>query len=113
MDIARVIGTIVATQKDPLLEGQKLAIIQPLNERYEPVGQPLVATDLGARRGQDEIVFFVRSGDAMPTGPTAELIPVDAALVGIVDEIQVDARFSPKPPAAAPGAQVGRRPGIG
>lgn len=106
MDIARVIGTIVATQKDPLLEGQKLAIIQPLNERYEPVGKPLVATDLAAKHGRGEIVFFVRSGDAMMTGPTEELIPVDAALVGIVDEVMVDPRF-----AAKADGSVGKRGG--
>lgn len=97
MDIARVIGAIVATQKDPLIEGQKLAIIQPLNENYEPAGKPLVATDLGAKHGRGEIVFFVRSGDAMCTGPTDELIPVDAALVGIVDEIMVDRRYGRAP----------------
>ncbi len=98
MDIARVIGTVVATQKDPLLEGAELAIIQPLNEDYEPSGKPLVATDFGPRHGRGEVVFFVRSGDAMMAGPTEELIPVDAAVVGIVDEIMVDSRFRPKKP---------------
>ena len=92
MDIARVVGVIVADRKDPLLEGQKLALLQPLNEQYEPDGSPLAATDLGARHGLGELVFFVRSGDAMCTGPTPDLIPVDAAIVGIVDEIMVDPR---------------------
>jgi microcompartment protein CcmK/EutM len=93
MDLARVIGTIVSTQKDPLLEGQKLAIVQPLDENLDPAGKPLIATDLGARHGRGEIVFLVKSGDAMMTGPTEELIPVDLAVVGIVDEIHVDARL--------------------
>lgn len=94
MDLARVIGTVVATEKDPLLVGQKLSILQPLDERLAPVGAPLVATDFGARRGTGEVVFFVRSGDAMPTGPDGTLIPVDAAVVGIVDEVSLDERYA-------------------
>ncbi len=90
-----MIGTIVATQKDPLLEGQKLAVIQPLDENGAASGKPLIASDTGARHGEGEIIFFVRSGDAMVTGPTKELIPVDAAIVGIVDEMRVDRRFTP------------------
>ena len=97
MDIARVIGSIVATQKDPLLQGQKFAILQPLNERHEPDGAPLIATDLGAKHGRDEVVFYVRSGDAAFTGPTEAPVPVDAALVGIVDKLHVDPRFFPNP----------------
>ncbi len=98
MDIARIIGTIVATRKDPLLEGSQLTILQPLNEDGEPSGKALVATDFGPRHARGERIFFVRSGDAMMTGPTDELIPVDAAVVGIVDEITVDPRFRPKKP---------------
>lgn len=90
MDLARIIGTVVAVQKDPLLDGQKLAIVQPLDETLQPQGSPLVATDIAARHGTGELVFLVRSGDAMPTGFTKELIPTDAAVVGIVDEIKIE-----------------------
>jgi ethanolamine utilization protein EutN len=100
VDLARIIGTVVAVEKDPLLEGQKLAIVQPLNEALEPLGAPLVATDLAARHGSGELVFLVRSGDAMPTGFTAELIPTDAAVVGIVDEIKIE---RPRPASSSIG----------
>lgn len=89
MDIARVIGTIVSTSKVESLEGSTLLVLQPLNERYEESGSPLVATDSTCRRGVGEIVYFVTSGDAVFTGPNNTDIPVDAAVIGIVDSVHV------------------------
>ncbi len=88
MDIACVIGHIVATQKDPSLESCKICIIQPLTHDYKPAPRkPLIATDATASRGLGEIVFFVESGDAVFTGLRGEDLPVDAAILGIVDEV--------------------------
>ncbi len=87
MDIARVIGTIVATRKDPALEGVTLLLLQTLDQDLKPVGSPLIATDSLGLRGTGEIVFFVSSGDAVHTGPDERPIPVDAAVMGIVDEL--------------------------
>jgi len=92
MDIARVIGHIVATQKDPSLVSCKICVIQPVvydekTRDYKPSRKPLVATDATAMRGLGELVFFVESGDAVFTGLQGEDIPVDAAIVGIVDNI--------------------------
>jgi ethanolamine utilization protein EutN len=89
MDIARVIGTIVATRKVESLEGSTLLVLQPLDERMKNSGMTLVATDSTGRRGVGEIVYFVTSGDAVFTGPGEEDIPVDAAIVGIVDSVHV------------------------
>ena len=89
MDIARVIGTIVSTQKVDSLEGSTLLMLQPLNEHLLDAGTPLVATDSTCRRGVGEIVYFVASGDAVFTGPDGKEIPVDAAIVGIVDSVHV------------------------
>jgi ethanolamine utilization protein EutN len=89
VDIARIIGVIVATTKVRSLDSCALRIIQPLNEKLENVGAPLVATDATARHGVGEIIYFVASGDAVFTGLQGEDIPVDAAIVGIVDSIHV------------------------
>jgi ethanolamine utilization protein EutN len=89
MDIARVIGTIVATNKVESLQGSTLLVIQPLNEKLENAGNALVATDSTCRRGVGEVVYFVASGDAVFTGPGGTDIPVDAAIVGIVDSVHV------------------------
>ena len=87
MDIARIIGTVVATKKMPSLEGSTLCILQPLNEKLEEAGAPVIATDATSRHGVGEIVYYVASGDAVFTGLLGEDLPVDAAIIGIVDSI--------------------------
>jgi ethanolamine utilization protein EutN len=87
MDIARVIGTIVATQKDPSLVSCKLCVVQPVTHDGKPSRKPLIATDATASRGLGEPVFLVESGDAVFTGLLGEDLPVDAAIVGIVDQV--------------------------
>ena len=83
MQIARVIGNVVATRKDEALAGIKLLIVQPLTPERQPVGRPLVAVDaVGAGVGEE--VFFVRGKEAsFPFYPAEP--PVDAGIVGIID----------------------------
>lgn len=83
MQLARVIGDVVSTVKDPRLSGHKLLIVQPLGPDRETVGRRLVALDsVGAGVGED--VFFVRGREAsFPFLP--DEVPTDANIVGIVD----------------------------
>ena len=83
MQLARVIGDVVSTLKDPELAALKLLILQPLGPDKHPSGRTLVAADaVGA--GVGEIVFFVRGREASFPFHPAEA-PVDASIVGIVD----------------------------
>lgn len=84
MQIARVIGTVVSTRKDENLAAIKLLLVQPLTPEREPTGRPLVAVDaVGAGVGEE--VFFVRGKEAsFPFYPVEA--PVDAGIVGIVDQ---------------------------
>ena len=83
MFLARVVGTVVATRKDPGLAGTKLLVTQPLRPDRTPGGKPLVAVDsVGAGAGED--VFYVRGREAALPFLPAE-VPTDAAIVGIVD----------------------------
>lgn len=83
MQLARVIGHLVATRKDENLVGITLLVVQPLTAERQPVGRPLVAVDsVGA--GIGETVFFVRGKEAsFPFHPVEP--PADAGIVGIVD----------------------------
>ena len=83
MQLARVIGDVVATRKDEQLQGLVLLIVQPLTPARKPVGQPLVVADaMGAGVGEE--VFFVRGREAsFPFHPAEP--PVDAGIVGIID----------------------------
>jgi microcompartment protein CcmK/EutM len=83
VQVARVIGDVVATRKDPGLSSLKLLILQPVDTSRQAVGRTLVAAD-AAGAGTGEYVFFVRGREAaFPFYPVEA--PVDAAIVGIVD----------------------------
>ena len=85
--LARVIGTVVATRKDPLLKGTKMLVIQPLRADRTPQGKPIVALDsVGAGAGEE--VFYVRGREAsFPFLP--DEVPADATITGIVDHWNV------------------------
>lgn len=87
MQLARVIGTLVATQKYAGLEGVKLLIVQPLDRRGRPRGRPQVAADATAQAGPEELVFTIASREAALALPET-FTPVDLAIVGIVDDVQ-------------------------
>ena len=87
MQIGRVIGTVVATQKHATFEGAKLLLVQPLTLDDTPRGTALLAVDaLGA--GVHEKVLIV-SGSSARMAAGMKDCPVDAAIVGIVDMIEV------------------------
>jgi microcompartment protein CcmK/EutM len=83
---ARVIGNLVASQKYRGLEGVKFLIVQPLNIRREADGEPYVAADATNQAGEGELVFVIASKEAAFALPV-EFVPVDAAVVGIVDDV--------------------------
>lgn len=88
MQVAQVVGDVVATVKDPELTGHKLLLLQPITPERRPVGRTLVAADaVGA--GVGEYVFFVRGREASFPFLPAET-PVDACIVGIVDRWDLD-----------------------
>jgi ethanolamine utilization protein EutN len=88
MQLARVIGEVVSSVKDPNLIGATLLVLQPIAASGENVGRTLVALDsVGA--GTGEHVFFVRGREAaFPFYPVEP--PADAAIVGIVDHWDVE-----------------------
>lgn len=88
MKFARVIGTVVAAQKYEGLEGVKLLVVQPLDEDRNPKGRPQVAADATAQAGPGELVFTVASREAAQALPKV-FVPVDLAITGIVDEVDV------------------------
>jgi len=86
MHLARVTGTVVASIITPGLEGMRLLILQPLDRQLQPKGEAVVAADAVAMAGPDEVVYFVASREAAVAMPET-FVPVDHAVVGIVDEI--------------------------
>ena len=88
MTLGRVTGTVVSTQKSPRYEGAKLLIVQPLDLNNQPVGDPLVAVDaVGA--GVGEKVLVVQEGRASNEALRTQQGPLDSAIIGIVDIVDL------------------------
>lgn len=88
MFFGKVIGTIWATRKIPALNNLKLQIIQPVDSRRMPNGAPIIAVDtVGA--GVGEIICYITSREASIPLPEP-FAPVDAAIVGIIDRIDLE-----------------------
>jgi len=84
----RVHGTAVCTMKVAGTEGLKLLVVQPLNRKLEPIGALQVAADV-VQAGAGDLCVMVRSREAALAMPEIRFVPVDLALVGIVDQLNV------------------------
>lgn len=96
MFLARITGSLVSTQKVASMVGQKLLIVEPLRvdeqdqKSLKPTGRSFVVVDtVGA--GEGEVVLCVQGSSARYT-PETKALPVDAAIIGIVDQVQVGAK---------------------
>ena len=88
MIIARVIGTLVSTQKEPAIEGLRFLVCQPVSAEGENVGSTVVAADaVGA--GVGEMILYASGSSARQTIATQNR-PVDAVVMAIVDNWEVD-----------------------
>lgn len=93
MHLAKVIGTVWATQKVDTLTGYRMLVVQPLTHQLEERGRPLVAVDtVSAAPGQ--VVFIVKAREASKA-LEERFNPVDAAIIGIVDEIRTESGTGP------------------
>jgi len=100
MHFARVVGTVVCTEKVPSFRGHRLLLIEPTDSAGTATGRPIAAVDLvSAAPGQR--VFYVRGREAANALPDPDN-PADAAIVGIVDTVR-------EVPLAAPPAPAGPR----
>ena len=85
MFLAKVIGTVVASVKYAGLEGSKLLVVRELDREGKLAGAPLVACDQ-AQAGVGDRVFCVSAREASHAMPEP-FVPVDAAIVGVVDQV--------------------------
>ena len=89
MKLGRVIGTMVATIKADGMNGLKLLIVRPLTSKLEPEGEPFVATDASAQASTGALVTYESSREAALLHDPW-FVPVDHAIVGIVDQHAYD-----------------------
>lgn len=87
MFFGKVVGTVVAVQKDVHLKGKKLLIVQRTDNQKNPQGGMLVAVDF-VQAGQGDFVYLAKSKDAGFPVPERNA-PIDAGIVGIIDHVAV------------------------
>ena len=112
MQLARVVGSVVATVKDPGLESRTLLVIQPIAPSGAPAGAALVAID-GVGVGPGEDVLFVKGREAA-FAFLPDTVLADASIVGKVDRVDVGhegngARRAPSSPREERGERARRR----
>jgi ethanolamine utilization protein EutN len=101
MKFGRVIGTVVATRKYEGLDGIKFLVVQPLDEDHkQPVGQPVIAADATLQAGPGMLVFMVASREGAQAMPEV-FVPVDLAITGIVDQVDIEQGPRREDPTAA------------
>ena len=88
MLLAKIVGTVVATRKDPRLVSSKLLVVRPIDPRGKVDGNYLVAIDT-VDAGVGETVLVV-SGSSARMAAGLKDCPVDAAIIGIIDEIEIN-----------------------
>ena len=104
MYFGRVVGSVWCTVKNPSMTGCRMLVVQPVTPEFENTGKRLICTD-STGAGAGELVYWVRGKEAsFPFHPAEP--PVDATVVGIVDEVHVQRTL---PVQAKPPAPVHRR----
>ncbi len=88
MILGKVVGSAVCTLKISGTEGLKLLVVQPLNKALEPIGTLQVAADV-VDAGPGDVCVMVRSREAALAMPDVKFVPIDLALVGVIDQLQV------------------------
>lgn len=88
MVLAKVVGNVVATQKDQRYEGGRILVVQPINPDGTNAGDELLALD-SVDAGIGDTVVVVREGWSASTASTGEPgAAIDSAIIGVVDEIE-------------------------
>jgi microcompartment protein CcmK/EutM len=88
MILGRVVGTVVATRKDPRLEGKKLLIVKPVSPEGNDEAGYVVAVDTVSAGFKERVLVVAGSSARMAEG--CKDLPVDTAIVGIVDDVRLD-----------------------
>jgi len=88
MILARVVGTVVATRKDPRLEGKKLLILKPVTPDGADESGYVISVDTVGAGFRERVIAVAGSSARMAEG--CKDTPVDNAIVGIVDDVQLD-----------------------
>ncbi|MCA3012864.1 MAG: EutN/CcmL family microcompartment protein [Myxococcaceae bacterium] len=89
MNLCRVLGTVVCTEKHPVFVGRKLLVVQPVNERLEAMGHSFVAIDNVSCAGAGDVVLVLGEGNGVRQLLEDKTAPVRHCVVGVVDQVSL------------------------
>ena len=89
MNLCRVLGPVVATEKHPAFAARKLLAVQPVDERRRPVGKSFLAVDHQSSAGPGDLVLVMREGNGVRQLLGDSRLPIRSLIVGIVDAVEV------------------------
>ena len=87
MNLCRVLGPVVATEKHPAFLGRKLLVVQPLDGEKTPVGKSFIAVDNTSSAGEGDVVLVLREGSGVRQILKDKTLPIRSLIVGVVDEV--------------------------
>ncbi len=89
MNLCKVLGTVVATEKLPVFEGRKILVVQPLDEHRQPMGRSYLAIDNISSAGKGDTVLVMNEGGGVRMTLKDPNAPIRALIVGVVDSVDV------------------------
>lgn len=89
MILAKVLGSVTATDKHPAFEGRKLLVVQPLDEQRREVGKSFLAVDNISSAGPGDTVLVMREGNGVRQVLADKTLPIRSLVVGVVDAVEV------------------------
>jgi microcompartment protein CcmK/EutM len=90
VNLCRVLGTVVATEKHPAFASRKLLVVQPVDEKDEPLGKSFIAIDHSSSAGKGDLVLVMREGNGVRQVVGDKMAPIRSLIVGVVDAVEVD-----------------------
>ena len=92
MNLCRVLGNVVATEKHAAFHARKLLIVQPVDEKLAPLGKSFLAIDENSCAGKGDLVLVLREGNGVRQIVGDKMAPIRSCVVGVVDQVELQAR---------------------
>lgn len=90
MNLCRVLGTVVATEKHPSFHARKILVVQPLDERQQPLGKSFLAVDNTSSAGTGDVVLVMNEGSGARQVLGDKGAPIRSLIMGVVDRVDVE-----------------------
>lgn len=89
MNLARVLGSVVATEKHASLKGRKILVVQPVDESLAAQGKSFLAVDHSSGAGRGDVVLVLTEGGGVRQVLEDKTAPIRALIVGVVDQVSL------------------------